>query len=67
MVAPSDMMDRRVGHMRRALDEAGFETTALLSYAVKYASSFYGPFRRRPIARRSSAIGRATRWIRERA
>lgn len=45
VVAPSDMMDGRVGHMRRALDESGFETTALLSYAVKYASAFYGPFR----------------------
>ena len=45
VVAPSDMMDGRVGTIRSALDSAGFESTALLSYAVKYASSFYGPFR----------------------
>jgi porphobilinogen synthase len=45
IVAPSDMMDGRVGRIRGALDGEGFETTAILSYAVKYASSFYGPFR----------------------
>jgi porphobilinogen synthase len=45
IVAPSDMMDGRVGRIRRALDESGFETTSVLSYAVKYASGFYGPFR----------------------
>jgi porphobilinogen synthase len=45
VVAPSDMMDGRVGAIRRALDGAGFTGTALLSYAVKYASAFYGPFR----------------------
>jgi porphobilinogen synthase len=45
VVAPSDMMDGRVGAIRAALDEAGFAQTAILSYAVKYASAFYGPFR----------------------
>jgi len=45
MVAPSDMMDGRVGAIREALDERGFEMVPILSYAVKYASSFYGPFR----------------------
>lgn len=45
VVAPSDMMDGRVGAIRRGLDEAGFEGTPILSYAVKYASGFYGPFR----------------------
>jgi porphobilinogen synthase len=45
VVAPSDMMDGRVGAMRKALDAEGFTGTSLLSYAVKYASSFYGPFR----------------------
>jgi porphobilinogen synthase len=45
VVAPSDMMDGRVGRIRRALDGASLESTAILSYAVKYASSFYGPFR----------------------
>jgi len=45
VVAPSDMMDGRVGKMRAALDAEGFEGTSLMSYAVKYASAFYGPFR----------------------
>ncbi|MBI2892083.1 MAG: porphobilinogen synthase [Deltaproteobacteria bacterium] len=45
MVAPSDMMDGRVGAIRRGLDEAGFADTAVLAYAAKYASAFYGPFR----------------------
>lgn len=45
IVAPSDMMDGRVAVIRSALDEAGHEAVPILSYAVKYASSFYGPFR----------------------
>jgi len=45
LVAPSDMMDGRVGAIRAALDGAGHTNTAILSYAAKYASSFYGPFR----------------------
>jgi porphobilinogen synthase len=45
IVAPSDMMDGRVAALRDALDASGFETTGLLSYAVKYASAYYGPFR----------------------
>jgi len=45
MIAPSDMMDGRVGIIRDALDESGFENLPILSYAVKYASAFYGPFR----------------------
>ena len=45
IVAPSDMMDGRVAAIRKALDEAGFPTTPILSYAAKYASVFYGPFR----------------------
>ncbi|MCK9240788.1 porphobilinogen synthase [Desulfocurvus sp.] len=45
MVAPSDMMDGRVGEIRQALDEAGFTQVPIMSYAVKYASAFYGPFR----------------------
>ena len=44
-VAPSDMMDGRVGYLRRALDQAGHTRVGILSYAVKYASAFYGPFR----------------------
>lgn len=45
VVAPSDMMDGRVGVIRGALDDAGFSHVAILSYAAKYASAFYGPFR----------------------
>jgi len=45
IVAPSDMMDGRIGAIREALDEEGFDDTPILSYAVKYASGFYGPFR----------------------
>jgi len=45
VVAPSGMMDGAVGVIRRALDERGFSDVAILSYAVKYASAFYGPFR----------------------
>jgi porphobilinogen synthase len=45
IVAPSDMMDGRVAAIRHALDERGFENTALMSYAAKYCSAFYGPFR----------------------
>jgi porphobilinogen synthase len=45
VVAPSDMMDGRVAAIREALDDHGFESTPILSYAAKYASAFYGPFR----------------------
>ena len=45
VIAPSDMMDGRVGAIRRALDEAGYSHVAILSYAAKYASAYYGPFR----------------------
>ena len=45
IVGPSDMMDGRVGHIRRELDKAGFQQVAIMSYCAKYASAFYGPFR----------------------
>lgn len=45
ILAPSDMMDGRIGEIRKALDGAGFSQVALLAYSVKYASAFYGPFR----------------------
>jgi len=45
IVAPSDMMDGRVGYVRAALDEAGHERVGILAYSAKYASAFYGPFR----------------------
>jgi porphobilinogen synthase len=45
IVAPSDMMDGRVGVIRKSLDQNGFEQIAIMAYAAKYASGFYGPFR----------------------
>ena len=45
MVAPSDMMDGRIGKIRQLLDENGYVNTAILSYSAKYASNYYGPFR----------------------
>jgi porphobilinogen synthase len=45
VLAPSDMMDGRIGKIRKALDESNFQNVQILSYAAKYASSFYGPFR----------------------
>jgi porphobilinogen synthase len=45
MVAPSDMMDGRIGAIRELLDRKGFEHTAIMSYAIKFASAYYGPFR----------------------
>ena len=45
IVGPSDMMDGRVGYLRQVLDEGGFHEVAIMSYAAKYASAFYGPFR----------------------
>jgi porphobilinogen synthase len=45
VLAPSDMMDGRIGEIRKSLDKNGYQMTQILSYAVKYASNFYGPFR----------------------
>ena len=45
VIAPSDMMDGRIGKIRKALDKNNFQEVMILSYAAKYASSFYGPFR----------------------
>ena len=45
VIAPSDMMDGRIGAIRRGLDEAGYQNAVIVSYAAKYASAFYGPFR----------------------
>ena len=45
VIAPSDMMDGRIGKIRKALDKNGYQQVQILSYAVKYASNFYGPFR----------------------
>ncbi|MGL5149466.1 MAG: porphobilinogen synthase [Clostridium sp.] len=45
MIAPSDMMDGRIGHIRSSLDESGFYNVSIMSYSAKYCSAFYGPFR----------------------
>ena len=45
IIAPSDMMDGRIGAIRTAMDQAGYQDTAIMAYAAKYASAFYGPFR----------------------
>ena len=45
LIGPSDMMDGRIGYLRRALDDKGFTGTSIISYTAKYASAFYGPFR----------------------
>jgi porphobilinogen synthase len=45
VIAPSDMMDGRIGAVRQALDAAGFQQVRIMAYAAKYASAFYGPFR----------------------
>ena len=55
VIAPSDMMDGRVGEIRKNLDKNGFKLVQILSYAVKYASNFYGPFR--------DEIIKTIRWI----
>ena len=64
MVAPSDMMDGRVGAIREALDERGFEMVPIMSYAVKYASAFTDPSGRRRSPPRPSATAAPTRWTR---
>ena len=66
MVAPSDMMDGRIGAIRAALDGAGHERTRILAYSAKYASSFYGPFRDAvgSAATSAAATSTPTRWTR---
>ena len=64
IVAPSDMMDGRVGAIRAALDADGHDDTSIMAYSAKYASAFYGPFREAAGRRRGSATGAGTRWTR---
>ncbi|MBV1904726.1 MAG: porphobilinogen synthase [Pseudomonadales bacterium] len=59
IVAPSDMMDGRIGGIRDTLDEAGFELTQIMAYSAKYASGFYGPFR--DAVGSSSNLGKANK------
>ena len=66
MVAPSDMMDGRIGALRAALDGSRFDRTRILAYSAKYASAFYGPFR--DAVGSAANLGKAatstrTRWI----
>lgn len=63
MVAPSDMMDGRVAVIRRTLDENGYINTPIMSYAVKFASSFYGPFRMRQAQPLLLVTESLIRWI----
>jgi len=63
ILGPSDMMDGRVGFIRDALDEENFVNTAIMSYAAKYASSFYGPFRDALNSAPKKVIRKLTRWI----
>lgn len=64
IVAPSDMMDGRISALREMLDDNDFSHIPIMSYAVKYASAYYGPFRDAADSTPSLAIGAATRWIR---
>ena len=64
MLAPSGMIDGMVGAIRQALDGAGYAHLPIMSYAAKYASSFYGPFREAAESRLSLATAAVTRWTR---
>ena len=64
IVAPSDMMDGRIASIRQALDEEGFINTIIMSYAAKYASGFYGPFRDAADSAPHFATAASTRWTR---
>ena len=63
LVAPSDMMDGRVGAIRSALDEEGYTDTPILAYSAKFASAFYGPFRDAAGSAPHSVTAAAIRWI----
>jgi porphobilinogen synthase len=63
IIAPSDMMDGRVASIRKALDYKGFSHIPIMSYAVKYASGFYGPFRDAAQSARHSATGVRIKWM----
>ena len=69
LLAPSDMMDGRIGKIRKALDKSNFQNVQILSYAAKYASSFYGPFRDAVGSKKSfkGQIKKHIKWILETA
>ena len=58
MVAPSDMMDGRIGYIREVLDKNGFENIPIMSYAAKYSSAFYGPLEKQQVLHRVLEIER---------
>ena len=62
IIAPSDMMDGRIGAIEKALDANGFSDTPIMAYSAKYSSAFYGHFARRPNRHRNSATAKLTRW-----
>ena len=62
MIAPSDMMDGRVAAIRTALDKEGFTDTPIMSYAAKYSSAFYGPFREAAESTPQFGDRALTRW-----
>ena len=63
IVAPSDMMDGRVQAIRATLDETGHQETIIMSYAAKYASAFYGPFREAADSSLNLGIDARIKWI----
>lgn len=63
IIAPSNMMDGYVQVMRKALDEEGFEKTAIMAYSAKFASAYYGPFRDAAGWLLAKGTGMDTRWI----
>ena len=63
IIGPSDMMDGRVGHIRRDLDHAGFINTGIMAYTAKYASAFYGPFRDALESAPKGETKKAIKWI----
>ena len=62
MVAPSDMMDGRVGYIRNILDINGYENVAIMSYSAKYCSAFYGPFRAAANSAPNLEIEKLIKW-----
>ena len=63
VIAPSDMMDGRIGKIRKALDKNGLNMVQILSYAVKYASNFYGPFRMVVVSKKNLKVNKKHKYI----
>ena len=65
VIAPSDMMDGRVGVIRKTLDKNNYKNTQILSYAAKYSSNYYGPFREAVGSKKLKGDKKAIKWILE--